>query len=278
MTTTLLLALALAQTSVSFRKEPPRAGERWVQTDSLAASLTVSFGSKERPDEVPPEFRSGLEKKDRETCLLEIEALDATGKLALTYREKGSFHRAPVLGDIEKKSPVAGKTYHVGAGAGEPRVTRPDGRAAPEREAAIVARDAAGIGALAAVLPDRPMREGESLAMDAAAARRLLGDLADTQDGGAVESMTLTLRGAAAEGARFDVAIRFAGLRLVDDRPLRTTAELKGEALVAPESGRLVRLTAEGTFRLAAPPDEEGLEITGAGSLRIERAVRAAVR
>ena len=238
-----------------------------------------------RPGEAVPGLRRAVELYDG---LVRTDPEDRSFR-----RDLG--HARLLLGAVllEAKDPAAGRTAVEAALENARELADGDSSALARLDLALalsglgdvhvglmphaVARDADGIGALAAVLPDRPMRTGEALALDAAAARRLLGDLGDTADGGAVESMTLTLRDAAADGAaRFDVAIRFGGLRLVDDRPLRTTAELKGEALVAPETGRLVRLTAEGTFRFAAAPDEEGIEVTGAGSLRIERSVRAA--
>ncbi|MAG58110.1 MAG: hypothetical protein CMJ83_17630 [Planctomycetes bacterium] len=245
---TLGTSMALGQSTprlVAFHKAPDVTGERWAVFDSRVDSMdtTISVPSKE-----PMVVRSTT---TRSTV---ADGVGTKTGVRIHYSHRHDRSENSFMLERIDSHDMTGRAFHIELVDGKTRVTQEGKR--PPVDAGMIARDAAGWWApraLHRVIPDRPVRVGEKLAIPTAVASDFIGALVEDENEH-ITSLVLTLSGVRdARGIRaaaFAVALRLEGEMTVDEAKLALEVAYTGEMLVTTDSCRLLSIEATGTRKL----------------------------
>jgi hypothetical protein len=252
---------------VTFAKALPAVGTK--RQESSRNDLDFSIDFKRAGNRITGgHFKKSAGEKRR----VEVLATNATSvtKIRVTYDEKYDGESRGTAEPKKRPSPVAGKTYVVDSSSGKIEVRGENDARVPKRESDIVAKDWKSLGKpdkMAALIPDRPLAEGEKLPVSADLVRDLFN--ADDGDETSVDNASFTFRGTKQEGAvrygQFDVTFKISMTSKKQD--IAMTLDLAGKLAVDTATSQLGEITLKGPLSMKGISKSAHGELEGSGTM-----------
>ncbi len=243
---------------VGYRAISP--GDVWIEERRAQVQLKMHRGGPPWPEAL--EQRIDQRERVRITIVGVSEGVVTKKRVELLEQQRERrigerVDRAP--------SPVLGKVYDIEYTSDQIRVSRVDNTpiSAPEESTILVEYAGSGRrGGLGAILPKRPLRIGETLALSSEEAMAMFGQSGKHMQ---AQGMRLTLTSTDAQRATFAVAVRMT----LTESGMTTTRDLHGTVTIERGTGWPTSVHVEGTIELTGQTHAPGT-VEGEGTMSLD--------
>lgn len=269
--TLLFVIPAQAQDPISFTKKIPAQGDVRLEAEKMAMDMKIAISLNGNPLQNIQQTKS--EDESAQTTILESTDNSIT-KVLLKVIRKDSAETGPG-GEKKTNSPIAGKSFILTKKDKEIAVTDAEGKAVNDDFAKAAREEGSNLfdkdfNQFAKILPDRPIKVGETITIKGEEALELFGGKDQSFSDG---TFSLTLKGskdiAGQKCAEFNVTMSLKG---EPQKGINIDTTLKGSMLIDTSNSWPLKMNVTGpmTVKGLNETPQGKISFTGTGTMTIE--------